>query len=277
MKRILALPALLLALSAAIPAHAGLLDPKGKSFDDFTIELEGRYWFGALKGDLSADTGDVTGTGIDFPGNLGLNSPSQPMIEGVARLKVSKFMIRASYFQASFSKSTRLDETITFQGVDYTVGTDIKSRATIRVGALDIMALLLDAGHADKIGLRVGIGIGGRYLGFYGSIRETFSGQAESASGTGIIPVISATASLGFLNIFSINLDVAGMKVPKNQYLQVRGTFIDAAAEIRIYLAKFVYVAGGYRFLMLKALYHDGDVELDSRLTGFYVGAGISF
>lgn len=276
MRRLLALAALLLVLSPG-SSRAGIFDPKGKPIDDFLIELEGRYWFGKLSGEISADTEDIDGTGIDFSDELDIETPVKPMIELAARLRLKAFIIRGSYFQSGFAEKTRLERTVTFEGLTFSVGTEVKSRATVHFGGLDAMALLLDTGSASTFGLRVGAGIGGRYLGFKGAISSTATGLSESTKGGGVIPVIAIGASVGLFNIISINVDAAAMKIPGVDYLKVEGTFVDATAAVRVYLHHLVYVTGGYRFLMLKASFHDKEVNLDTKLQGFFVGVGVSF
>ena len=59
---------------------------------------------------------------------------------------------------------------------------------------------------------------------------------------------------------------------------KISGLYVDAAVEVRIYLHHLVYVAGGYRFVLFKVTYDkSSNVELDSKLKGFFVGLGISF
>ncbi len=276
MRRILACAALVLALTPRA-SQAGLLDPKGKPIDDFFIEVEGRYWFGKLSGDIEADAGSIDGTGIDLAKDLDIDKPVKPMIEGAARLRLKKILVRGSYFQTGFSEKTRLDETIKFEDLKVTAGREIKARAHFDFIGLDATALLVDSGSAAKFGLRVGAGIGARYLHFKSAITDTATGLSARATGGGIVPVIAVNASLGLFNLLSINVDAAAMKVPKVDYLKFEGTLVDASAEVRVYLHHFVYVHGGYRFLMLKASFHDKDVELSSKLTGLYFGIGVSF
>ncbi|KAF0244228.1 MAG: hypothetical protein FD180_2738 [Planctomycetota bacterium] len=267
----------LLATSITPCAAGGLLDLNGKSIDDFIIDVEGRYWFATLSGDLSVDENDVDGTSADFHGDLNFDRPEQPLLEGVARLRLWRVQLRGAYFQAHFEDRRRLESSITFLGFTFTTGRDVDAEATVRVGALDANFLIIDEGSADKIGFELGAGVGGRYLGFEGSLRDRETGQEESVDERAGIPVVSAYASLGFLNVFRIDAEVAGMYLPSS-YPRLHGKFIDASIEARIYLHHFVYLAGGYRFVLLKGQYDsDDDVDVDARLQGFFAGIGVSF
>jgi hypothetical protein len=271
--------AVLFALACSVTpcAAGGLLDLDGKSIDDFVIDVEGRYWFGRLSGDLSVDENNVNGTTADFHGDLNLDQPAQPLLEGVARLRLWRLQFRGAYFQARFDDGRHLDSSITFQGFTFATGRDVDAEATVRVGALDANFLIIDAGSAAKVGFELGIGAGGRYLGFEGSIRDRGTGREESVDERAGIPVGSAFASLGFLNVFRIDAEVSGMVLP-HSYPRLHGRFIDASLSARVYLHHFVYLTGGYRFVLLKGRYDsDDDVDVDARLQGFFAGIGVSF
>jgi len=262
----------------AAPCRAGgLLDPSDKTIDDYTIELTGRYWFATLSGEIQADTSALSGSKIDFPDELDFEEPADPLIEGVARLRLKKILVRAAYFQVTFDETKRLEKTIRFKDVVFTVGTNVDAQATVRFGGLDACFLLVDEGSSKEIGLEVAIGIGGRYLGLEASIQNALTGVDEDVSKSGIIPVVSAIASVSFLNCFKIEVEAAGMRIggflPK-----IEGTFIDAAVEARVYLASFIYVAGGYRFILLNAKWDSSaELELEAKLKGFFVGVGLTF
>ncbi|MEK7468991.1 MAG: hypothetical protein AAB074_16580 [Planctomycetota bacterium] len=268
---------LLLGSSISSCTAGGLLDLDGKAIDDFVIDVEGRYWFGTLSGDLSVDSENADGTTADFHGDLNLDQPEQPLIEGVARLRLWRVQVRGSWFQAHFEDVRRVESSITFLGFTFVTGRDVEAEATIRVGALDANFLIIDAGSADKVGFELGAGVGGRFLGFEGSLRDRGTGREESVDERAGIPVVSACASLGFLNVFRIDAEVAGMYLPAS-YPRLHGKFIDASIEARVYLHHFVYLAGGYRIVLLKGRYDsDEDVDLEARLQGFFAGIGVSF
>lgn len=273
-----AIPFALLVLSLLpAPAAAGLLDPKGPPIDEYTIDLQGRYWFGQISGEVDADTRSIPGTDVDFEDNLGFERPTDPLIEGVLHAKLWKVLIRAAYTQVRFEEDVRLEESIRYKGLTFTVGDDIEAEALIRFAGLDVNALLVDVGNAQTIGLEVGVGIGLRYLSFYGSIEESLGGLRASTSRHGVFPVVSACATVSFLNIFQIGIEAGGMKVP-SFFWRIEGTFLDAAVEARAYLFKYVYVCGGYRYILLKSEWDFGaDIEIAGRLQGFYVGVGVSF
>lgn len=265
-------------LVLACPAFAGgLLDQNDTVIDEFTIDLEGRYWLATLSGDVKADTKSITGSHIDFEDELDFERTSDPLIEGVLRARMKKIQVRAAYFQAKYSESERLEETIRFKDVTFTVGTTVDAEALLRFGALDLEFLLIDVGSSKEIGLEIAIGIGGRYLGFEGSIENERTGVDESISRTGILPVISAFASVSFLNCFRIDLEAAGMHVG-GFFPKIQGTFLDASLEARVYLITFVYIHGGYRFIMADAKWDSSaEISLQARLQGFYFGIGVCF
>lgn len=273
--------AFVLAILAICPAAAsagGLLDLKGKAIDDYTIDLQGRYWFGKLAGDVKTDTKTIDGTSISLPSDLKLDVPARPLIEGVAHLRLSKLLIRAAYFQAAFRENVVLDESLTYLGETFTIGTEVKTAATIHVGALDAEFTLLDQGKAQTFELRVSAGIGGRYLGFRGHIRENISGFAASDTENGIIPVVAANASVVLLNLVSVEAEIAGMALPDTSILRVRGKFLDASLEARLWIFTNAYVAAGYRFCLLRVTYDSIDgVDVNTRLKGLFLGVGIAF
>ncbi|KAF0243198.1 MAG: hypothetical protein FD180_3533 [Planctomycetota bacterium] len=271
--------ALLIALAVCVlPCQAGgLLDPSDKTIDDYTLEVEGRYWFATLSGEIQADTSLLSGSKIDFPDELDFEEPADPLIEGVAYLRLKKIQVRAAYFQVTFDESKRLEKTIRFKDLVFTAGTTVDAQATVRFGALDAGFLIVDAGSSKEIGLEVAIGIGGRYLGLEAAIQNALTGIDEDVSKTGLIPVVSASASVAFLNCFKINVEAAGMHIG-GFFPKIQGTFIDAAIEARVYLASFIYVAGGYRFILLDARWDSSaELKLEAKLQGWFVGVGLTF
>ncbi|MEK7467525.1 MAG: hypothetical protein AAB074_08950 [Planctomycetota bacterium] len=272
MKTLLALLAL-----ASSSFAGGLLDPSDKAIDEFTIDVEGRYWFATLSGEIKADTSIFTGSHIDLVDELDFEEPVDPLIEGVLRARMKKIQIRAAYFQVSWDETTRLEKTIRFKDLVFSASTIVEANATVRFGALDAMFLIVDTGNSKEIGLEIGIGIGGRYLSFEGAIENALTGVDESISRTGIVPVVSVFASVAFLNCFRIDVEASGMKIP-GFFPKIEGTFLDASIEARVYLVSFLYIAGGYRFILLDVEWDaSADVEFETRLQGFFVGAGITF
>jgi hypothetical protein len=260
------------------PAFAGgLLDQNDKAIDDFTLDLEGRYWFAQLSGEVKADTSSRKGTHIDFPDELGIEKPAGPLFEFLGRARLKKIQFRAAYFQAKFEETKRLEKTIRFKDLTFNVNTKVDAEAKFRFAAIDAEFLLVDAGSSKEIGFELAIGIGGRYLRFDGRIENDLTGVDEDVSRTGLLPVVSAFASVSFLNCFRIDAEASAMHIG-GFFPKISGTFIDASIEARVYLISFVYIAGGYRFIMAEAKWDSSaKLELETRLQGFYVGVGVCF
>jgi len=269
--------ALLLLPLLASTASAGIIDGmKGKAIDDYTIQLEGRYWLATLNAEMMADTSFLDGTDIDLDSDLGLDETEQ-LWEVDATLRVKTLLVHLAYTQAVFENDKTLSETISFEGHTFTVSDNVHSSVRLILGGLDLEYLLLDVGSGTSFGFELGVGTGVRYLRFQGRIASEGTGWAEVADRDAWIPVISVYASVAVVNILRVDLQVGGLKLPRIGGF--RGMLIDGSIEAKVFLHHLVYVGIGYRLLYLEADYEKGgnSVELNGRVGGFFGAVGVVF
>ncbi|MBI2920992.1 MAG: hypothetical protein HYY18_07895 [Planctomycetes bacterium] len=260
-------------LALCSTASAGLIDLNGKPIDEFTFALEGRLWRSELGGSIRVEENSF-GTLIEFDEDLNLDSAEEE-IEGVILFRAKSLLIRGAYVEATFKDTETLERSFTFAGTTFSVSESVEAETTFRIGGVEVEWLLLNVGSAAKIGLEIGLGIGARYLSVSAEFHSETTGISERERKNTVVPVISASASLGVMNFLRLDANLAGLWF---DYLGIEGLFLDGSISAKLFLYHSVWVGLGYRYAGLDLEFNHGDdFEIDVSLSGVFVALGVQF
>ena len=178
------------------------------------------YWLPDLEGNVTYDGDVADATDLDFVDDLGMERESYPMIEIFAGL--GDHHLSFTYYQASYSGSETLDETIEFGDETFTAGVDVDSKLEYTV--MDF-AYQWDAINLENILAGGSLGLVGKvkYFNITASVEEDTVGKEEADIGVPI-PMVGLNLHVGILaNILEARLQVTGMGYSGNSVVEFLG------------------------------------------------------
>lgn len=228
------------------------------------IEFEGRHWDADFESDIKVVRNNI-GQEVDLSKDL--NVDDDKVEEGILTLHTGeRSKIRFSYFDIDLDGSQAVTKTLSFQGINYTVGTTVNSSMEISYGRFDWLYYFGDS----KAKFRMGTIVGLKYLHLDIALEvpaATNLNQDEDA--TGGLPVLGFVTELRPVKNLVVYTDVNGLTDDD------KARFLEAEAGVKYTLFDNVIVSGGYRLIDLKV--EDDPDYFELELEGVFLGAGIQF
>lgn len=228
----------------------------------FEIGARGYYWFPTLSTDMKVDGSGKPGTEFNPKDDLSMGTKAYPSLEvfgGLGRQHVSLM-----YTEASYSGSTTLANSITFDGKTYTGAVD----SSLKIRMLDV-AYKFDVIDTDNILAGFSISAIGKLKYIDGD--ASFSGGGRQASNTFRfpIPMVGAAAHIGILaNILEARAEVTGIAYSGN-YLY------EALADLSLTPFPFLDIHAGYKIIALRI--DKSDTYFNGQIAGPYAALTVSF
>jgi hypothetical protein len=230
------------------------------------LELDGRYWPAAVKAEAKIEGGSLPGTEVDFEKDLGVDEP--PLAD--LRLSVltgPNSRLRLAYTHAGYEGDRVIDRPIEFNGATYPAATRVVSELDLhyaRLGWIWQLPVIPDR-------LRVGpvLELKGFLVEATLDAPATMPRLRETEEVALVIPTVGLALDLRLRPALELFAEVSGLSVGEPGHL------VDGEAGVRITLARFFTLAGGYRVFDVRG---EEDVSFARfRLFGPFVGATLRF
>jgi hypothetical protein len=266
MRRKLVTPAL---LSSVVVAALLLCNPTGAAaFHEATIHLEAGGWFPSLDAKARSSSFGVSGNLVSND-EIGLDDPDV-VIVGSATLRLAqRHTLRAEAFGFSVDGSKRINQSFTFDGKIYPIGTQVDSEADVLFGGADYG---FDLVHNEIIA--IGLTLGVRAV----SAKATIEAPQLNQKGEGELQAaLPAIGIVGILHPFPV-------PILKSLALSARlsggtigdaGSFIDVDGGIEWLPIPVLALRIGYRYFHAEGE-NDGD-EAEVDLSGPYASVTLTF
>jgi hypothetical protein len=233
---------------------------------DVILELEGRYWFTNLKGNVKV-TEDGIGTNIDLKDALRIEDEGYPEVRLTWYIG-PKSKIRAAYTQVSYDGDTNLQETIEFNGQTYNTGTRVETDLDIKYLRLGWAWQFINVGKGK---VKLGTLVEGKIFWIKGSLEapDLSSPVKESEKFVFGLPTIGLAFDLNPHRMWNIFAEGSGM------YAGSYGYTYEAEAGIKLIPIKILSILGGYRILEFKGKVEEAHAK--ARIYGPFVGVTVRF
>lgn len=242
-----------------------LLSACGPSWADEIIAFKAGYLSLKPDGIFAVDSGDITGTKIDFDEDLHFDN-SEELFAEVA-LNLGRFRLAVGYLPIEFSGRGQLNQTVFFNGKSFLVNSEVSSSVEMDLYDLGLTWNLL---NIDDMPVRLQLGpeISVKVVDADVSMLDSTTGLRESDSLTAPVPTIGARVRIGLADWMALIGRVGYMEYDDN-------SFLDVDAQIEFSPIPFVGFFAGYRYLDLKV--DESGVFIDATLNGPYAGALVRF
>jgi len=229
------------------------------------LEIEARLWAPSIDGTLRVQEGDL-GTDINLPDELGIEDDEHFELRFNWRL-AGPAMLRFSYMPISYSGGLNIDDEIEFGGIVFPVSIDVASKLELDYARFGF-AWMFSVGESFEVGPLVelkAIDAEARLDGSVLSIPLVSARESKEAA-FGSLGLILDYKPIPTLHIFAEAAYSPGLDL---------GEMTEAEIGLKFFPLEMFSISGGYRFLQLEL--EDEDDRLDVDLSGFFVGAGLSF
>jgi hypothetical protein len=232
------------------PASGGLLG---------WIAVRADAWYPRLDGKFSSLGGDIVDTA-----ELNLDTNAWGPAAEVT-LTPGRFFFRFDFYTVRFEGDSSLSRTFSFGGISFTINEDVNARVRI-----DNFRFLSGFAVVKTAPFRLYVLLGLGYYHLEGRVVGSQSGEAEESLDIPA-PLIGLLAQAK-VSRFVFEVEVSGLTV---SFSDVGADYIDIKASVGIQFLKVAMARVGYRYVLLNA--HVSDFDVDVRLDGFFVGAGVQF
>lgn len=230
-----------------------------------TIEAEGRYWITDLSASASVTANDITGSDLDLEDDLGVGDEDYPEVRLTWHTGPNS-RIRFAYTQAGYSGEKNIEQTFTFDGQTYTVGTSVNTDFDVKYFRLGWIWQFLNLAE-DKIKLGSLIDVKGLMID--ASLDAPALSISESESFAGGLPTIGAVVDINPIEKINLFAEISG--IPAGDI----GYFFDAEFGVKFMPTENFSVSAGYRIFDMKFENDPDYAEL--RLSGPFVGGSFRF
>ena len=226
------------------------------------LEIEGYYWFMKPSGTASVGIEGLAGTEVDLRSDLGYGS--QVGVPGARLILGDLFQVGAEYFRFNMSAENRIQRVIKFNDLEYPVDADVATRleSTFLRGFFR-----LNFG-ADSV--HGGLLAGGQYMAFNVRASSSLVGSTEKDVQTGM-PIVGAFLEVTPAPFVSLRGSVTGFKW---DFGNITAKFIELEGSALLRLDPF-FAGAGWRYLQAQGTYDQYPVDVDIRLSGPVVFAGL--
>ena len=246
------LAVLLLLVICAPPAAHALLD------------IEGYYWFMKPSGTAAIGLDGLAGTEVDLRNDFGYGG--QVGVPGARLILGDLFQVGAEYFRINMSAENTIQRVVKFQDLEYPVNADVAtSLESTFLRGFARLNLGPDTVHG-------GLMIGGQYMSFDAQASSSLVGSTEQKIQTGM-PLVGAFLEVNPLPILGLRGSITGSKW---DFGDINARFLDA--EITALLRyELLFAGGGWRYIEVKGSYAQYPVDVDIKLSGPMIFAGVQW
>jgi len=247
-----ALVLLLLLAAAAPPAARALLD------------IEGYYWFMQPSGSAAIGVDGLAGTKVDLQDDLGYGG--REGVPGARLILGSLFQVGAEYFRINMSAQHTISRVIRFHELEYPVNADVATRLDADfVRGFARLNLGPETVHG-------GLMIGGQYMDFNARASSSLVGSTAKDLQTGM-PLLGAFLEVNPASFLQLRGAVTGSKW---DFGNINARFVDA--ELTALLRyEFLFAGGGWRYIQAKGTYDQVPLDVDLKLSGPVIYAGVQW
>jgi hypothetical protein len=230
------------------------------------VELEGRYWPARVRAEAKIEGGSLPGTAVDFERDLGIDEPALADLR-LSVLTGPNSRLRLAYTHAGYEGDRVIGRAIEFNGTTYPAMTRVVSELDLHYARLGWMWQLPVI--ADRLRL-------GPVLEAKGFVVEaTLDAPAitprrrETEEVALVVPTVGLALDLSLHPAVSVFAEASGLSVGEP------GHVVDAEAGVRITLAGYFSLIGGYRLFDVRG--EEDRSFARFRLSGPFVGATLRF
>jgi len=216
-------------------------------------------WYPRLDGSFSSLGGDIIDTK-----ELNLDTNAWGPAAEIA-LTPGRFFFRFDFYQVRFEGDSTLSRTFTFGGLSFTIDEDVN--AYVRI---DNYRFLSGFAVVKTAPIRLYVLLGLGYYHLEGRIVGAVSGEAEEA-----LDIPAPLIGLLFqakVTRFVFEVEASGLTI---SFSDVGADYVDIKASVGITVFKVAMLRLGYRYVLLNG--HVDDFDVDVKLDGFFIGAGVMF
>lgn len=226
------------------------------------VEIEGYYWFMQPSGTAAVGLEGLAGTEVDLRDDFGYGS--QVGVPGARLILGDLFQVGAEYFRFNMSAENNISRVIKFNELEYPVEADVATRleATFLRGFVR-----LNAGSDIVHG---GLLAGGQYMTFDARASSSLVGSTEKDVQTGM-PLVGAFLEVAPAPFLDLRGSITGFKW---DFGDITAKFIELEGSALLRIDPF-YAGAGWRYLQAHGVYDQYPVDVDIRLSGPVVFAGL--
>jgi hypothetical protein len=220
-------------------------------FAEPKIEIEGRFWFPELSGNIKATDDSIEGTNIDLKDDLGIEDENFSDIRLTCNLG-SADKIRLSYSQVEFSGEKDIVQTVIFEGQSYTSSTHVITNVD-----LDYLRLGWIHHFIRNNALKLGSTIEAKMFFIDASLAAPAIAISESEKFIGGLPTLGIVFEVEPHRIIKVFAEISGL--PAGSY----GYLLDGELGIRLNPIENFSITGGYRIFSMKVEDDSNHAELE--------------
>lgn len=232
----------------------------GSTWADEIVSFKAGYISLNPDGIFAVNSGDISGTKVDFDDDLNFDDSEELFAE--MALNLGNFRLAAGYLPINFSGRSNLSQTIIFNGKPFLVNSDVKSSVDMDIYDLGLTWNVL---NIDDLPVRVQLGpeLSVKVVDADVSMVDHTTGLSESDSQTAPVPTLGARARIGLSDWVALVGRVGYMEYDGNSFLDVDG-------QIEFSPIPLIGVFAGYRYLDLDI--DESGLFIDATLDGPYAG-----
>ena len=233
------------------------LFPSAAAAQDYTLEIEGRYWRPELNSVVDMFD-EVIKSRVDLVQDLGFDEKKD---SGEVRVHVrflEKHKINFSYLPLEWNADTILQTTSQFDGQTYSVGTRVQSHLDLKFIKLGYEWDFL-AGKTGFLGATFDLLV----LDLHMRTKEPELSMEQNYETTFPAPLLGITGRWNITTWLSLGGKISGM------FAGGYGFVLDSEGSLDLWPVKWMVLSAGYRYLELKGGYQD--YQGDFRLYGPFV------
>ncbi|MBW7956701.1 MAG: hypothetical protein H3C68_02300 [Deltaproteobacteria bacterium] len=219
------------------------------------VDIEGRYWFSDIDGNIRFVDGGV-GTDIDLVNDLGMDD--EDFIDARITLELGSHRLRYGFMPLKWEGQNTITRNITFGDQTFSASTDVESELRIDYHRLGYQYNII-----DTLDNHLGVIFELKYFDTEASLKAPAVPLDETETFKAPIPTIGIAAQASLPLLFSVGGEVTGITLGSDAYL------VDAEASINFEPVPFIVISGGYRLFRLH-VEHDSDLA-DLTLKGPFV------
>ncbi|MFQ5735270.1 MAG: hypothetical protein ACE5GY_00220 [Thermodesulfobacteriota bacterium] len=203
------------------------------------VDVDARYWFTNLSSDITASSGSIAGTNVDFVNDLGVDE-TKGFVEGRITLELGSHKIRYAFVPLKWDATSTLAQQVIFGGKTYTASTPVESELNVNYHRLGYEYDII-----DMLDNHLGFIFELKYFDGNARLKATSLGLDENENFNVPIPTVGVSAQVSLPFLFSVGGEVTGITLGGNAYL------VDGEAAFNFKPAPFVVVSGGYRLFKI--------------------------
>jgi hypothetical protein len=232
----------------------------------FEIGARGYYWFPGFKTDMKADSENLIGSDIDLKDNLNVGTEAFPSVEVFGGL--GSHHLALTYTPISYSASTRLAQSITFNDKIFAAGWNVDTDLKLRMLDLEYRYTLFDTENI-LAGFSVDVIGQIKYIDGEAKMFSPATGPEADFTLQAPVPMVGVGVHAGILlDLLEARAKVTGMGYG-NSYI------MEGLADLSLTPFPLLDVHAGYKLIRVHV--DRKDIYLNSDFSGPYLALTVSF